>query len=135
MSTQRRTGGRRPLMVLVTGPDRAVAQAVRAVFDAGHIPVTDLAPSTGSGYLRRLLPRCDAVLAAGGPPSGCDHDHDGYEDDALGLARWEGKPIYRDVADMPPSSTSGWTTRGPAAAHRSASAQAVRLSAAGPAGR
>jgi hypothetical protein len=116
------------LLVLVAGPYRsgtgddpeklaANVQAMNAaaldVFRAGHLPVTgealalpliELAGSTRVGdaafddifhpIARRLLERCDAVLRVGGASAGAD--------EMVELARADGKPVFRSVAELPP---------------------------------
>lgn len=116
-----------PLLVLVAGPFRsgtgddpekiaaniaAMNHAALDVFDAGHVPVTGesmalpLAELRGSRKLgdepfdavfhpfgRRLVERCDAVLRVGGTSAGCD--------EMEAIARAGGKPVVRDVAELP----------------------------------
>lgn len=95
------------LAVLVVGPadGTALRRAVAALFAAGHAPVpcdtaTAYLPEVAAGrsrYVRRLLLHCDAVL--------CLPDPSGRDDSLVRYARWEGKPVYRDVHDIVRAST------------------------------
>ena len=91
---------------------RAMNEAALAVFRAGHVPVTaealtlpmsELAGGRSIGdsafnelfhpMVRRLLPRCDAVLRVAGASAEAD--------ELVSQARAQGKPVYSGVNELP----------------------------------
>jgi hypothetical protein len=96
------------------GPDERAAnlqdmnRAAAAVFDRGHVPVIGvnlalpvIAAAGADRFEAIMMPlslalaeRCDACLRVGGPSKGADAEMD--------LFRAAGKPVYRDLADIPP---------------------------------
>lgn len=84
-------------------------RAALAVFRLGHVPVIGvnmalpvIAAAEGDAFEEVMMPlslalaeRCDAVLRIGGPSAGADAE----------LARFAAarKPVYRNVAEVPPA--------------------------------
>jgi hypothetical protein len=127
-----------PLMVLVAGPYRSgtgddpakISDNVRAMTDtalqlyrAGHLPVLGewfalpLIEHAGSQRIgdevfnalfhpiaRRLLVKCDACLRIGGPSQGAD--------EMVAISRALGKPIFFDLAEIPPAAEEAHDTQG-----------------------
>jgi hypothetical protein len=87
----------------------AMNRAALALLRMGHVPVIGvnmalpvIAAADGDAYDEVMMPlslalaeRCDAVLRMGGPSAGADAE----------LARFTaaGKPVFRDVAEIPPA--------------------------------
>lgn len=86
---------------------RAMNRAAVEVFRRGHVPVIGvnmalpLIDAAGPGSFDELMmpvslaltTRCDAVLRIGGPSRGADEEVERFASN--------GRPIYRDVADVP----------------------------------
>jgi hypothetical protein len=83
-------------------------EAAVALFRAGHVPVIGvnmalpmIAAAGGEGHYRELMApvslalveRCDACLRVGGPSTGADEE--------VGLFERMGRPVYRDIGDIP----------------------------------
>jgi hypothetical protein len=117
------------LMILVAGPYRsgtgddpakiaanvhAMEQAALALWQAGHLPVLGewfalpLISSAGSTQrgdavwdgifhpvAEKVAARCDACLRIGGPSAGADL--------MVSLFEKDGRPVYRDIAEIPPA--------------------------------